>query len=215
MSKDIREHIVEIARLMFERHLTDLAGGNVSMRDGDTMYSTPTYAGAHQHWQISPGEIVEGDLTSDDIFKTPRFTREGVSHVYAYREFEEATAIIHAHAPWMLPFSCFGLPMEPVLKSTQTFGVLENIPESTPYSAEQAGDINRMIHQHRERITKHGAPVMIPEHGIFIVGTDLDVLLDSVERLNTNAWVLLHKPAVDSLKAAGAEQPRTVEAGRR
>lgn len=205
MAKTIREHIVQIAHLMFERHLTDLAGGNVSVREGNIMYSTPTYAGAHQHWDISPDDVVEGDLTSDDIFRTPRFTREGVSHVFAYREFEEATAIIHAHAPWMLPFSCFGLPMDPVLKSTQTFGVLENIPESTPYSAEQAADISRMIHRHRERITKHGAPVMIPEHGIFIVGTDLDVLLDSVERLNTNAWVLLQRPAVEVLKRSSGE----------
>lgn len=42
---------------MFQRHLTDLAGGNISVRIGDTLYMTPRYAGARFHWDLVPEQI--------------------------------------------------------------------------------------------------------------------------------------------------------------
>ncbi|MBE6476777.1 MAG: hypothetical protein E7Z97_01715 [Propionibacteriaceae bacterium] len=201
MTMTAQEKIVQIAHLMFTRHLTDLAGGNISMRDGDTIYTTPRYAGARQHWDLQPEDIMVGSVSDEQIFENPRFTREGISHVYAYRHFAEANAIIHAHSPWMLPFASFDLPMEAVLKSTQTFGTLEIIPEVEPYSKAQSDEIIRLVDQHRERIGKHGAPVLIPGHGVFIIGMDLDTLIDSVERLNTNAMVLLARPLVEQLRS--------------
>lgn len=201
MTMTPQEKIVQIAHLMFDRHLTDLAGGNISVREGDTIYTTPRYAGARRHWDLQPEDIMAGSLWDEQIFDNPRFTREGVSHVHAYRHFSEATAIIYAHSPWTLPFATFGLPMEAVLKSTQTFGALEIIPEVEPYSEEQSDEIIRLVDRHRERIGEHGAPVLIPGHGVFIIGLDLDTLIDSVERLNTNAMVLLARPLVEQLRA--------------
>ena len=47
--KTIPERISYIGRRMFERKLTDMAGGNISARDSDRVYMTPRYSGAHSH----------------------------------------------------------------------------------------------------------------------------------------------------------------------
>ena len=40
------EQIIHVGRLIYDRFLTDFAGGNVSARVGDRIYLTPRYAGA-------------------------------------------------------------------------------------------------------------------------------------------------------------------------
>jgi L-fuculose-phosphate aldolase len=54
------ELVAYIAGLMFDRRLTDIAGGNVSARQGDTVYLTPRYAGQRWHWKPAPEDIVSG-----------------------------------------------------------------------------------------------------------------------------------------------------------
>ena len=53
MTNDIqtmREKICELGRMLFDRNLTDAAGGNISARMGDFVIITPRYAGAHFQW---------------------------------------------------------------------------------------------------------------------------------------------------------------------
>jgi ribulose-5-phosphate 4-epimerase/fuculose-1-phosphate aldolase len=39
------EKLCEAGNIMFEKRLTDMAGGNISIRDGDTVTMSPRYAG--------------------------------------------------------------------------------------------------------------------------------------------------------------------------
>jgi len=49
--QSVPEMIAQIGRRMFERRLTDMSGGNVSAREGNTLYITPKYSGSRHHWQ--------------------------------------------------------------------------------------------------------------------------------------------------------------------
>ena len=70
-----QEQIIYSAKFMFEREITDIAGGNISVRDGDTVYMTPTLAGNQYHWDIDPINIVIGQLSEEETLKKhPRFT---------------------------------------------------------------------------------------------------------------------------------------------
>ena len=55
---DARAHICEIGRLMYDRRLTDSAGGNVSIRQGNRIYCSPRYAGSRWRWRsTSPSSM--------------------------------------------------------------------------------------------------------------------------------------------------------------
>jgi len=189
--KTIPEQIVYIGQLMFERHLTDIAGGNISVRDDDKIYCTPRYAGHKMHWHLSPMDIVVGSLESDELLENPLFSREGLSHLYIYRAFPEAKAIIHAHPPNILPFCVIEKPIEPVLLAVKKFGVIGFIETAPSYSQEQAEKIVASLLDKRELIQSSAAAILIPQHGIFVVSQDLWMAIDALERINTNAWCIL------------------------
>ena len=84
------EKIASIGRLMFERRLTDIAGGNISAREGSRVFITPRYAGARQHWQLSPQDILSAEVDDEEFEQHPRFSREGKAHLTIYRTIPEA-----------------------------------------------------------------------------------------------------------------------------
>jgi len=57
-----RETIAQIGAVMFERNLTDLAGGNISMRVEDRVIMSPSYSGARKFWQLKPEDVLVLDL---------------------------------------------------------------------------------------------------------------------------------------------------------
>jgi L-fuculose-phosphate aldolase len=119
---------------MFERHLTDLAGGNISVREGDTIYITPRYADNKWRWKLNPSDIVSGPVLTDELKSHPSFSREGISHLTVYRSFPEVRAIIHAHPFHILPFCAEQKSIPPVLRSTRKYGEIKQIADSPAYS---------------------------------------------------------------------------------
>ena len=185
------DQIVHVAQLMFDRKLTDLCGGNISVRDRDQIICTPRYAGSRMHWNLSPTDLVTGPIFNDVLLKDPSFSREGLSHLVVYRAFPGIKAIIHAHPHHVLPFCAARKPIVPVIKATEKYGTLNFISDAPNYSQEQADSIISMLRGQEERIEKAAAGVLMPKHGIFMVGADLYTVLDAVERIDTNAWCMI------------------------
>ncbi len=194
----IEEKIIRVAQLMFERNLTDITGGNVSVREGDQIYITPRYAGSKLHWRLKPEDIVVGPIHSDALFDHLSFSREGRSHLAVYRAFRECQSIIHAHPFHILPFCAYHKPIEPVLRATRKFGVLKYIDEVEPYSEAQATSIIHQLRGQEALMKTAAAAVLMPKHGIFLAGEDLFQVLDALERINTNAWCLLARKLLSS-----------------
>jgi L-fuculose-phosphate aldolase len=186
---DISEHICIAGRIMFERKLSDLAGGNISVRDGDMVYMTPRYSGSKFHWNLSPENIVVGKL--DEIAENPNFSREGWSHVELYRHFPDIKAIVHAHAFYAQPFASLCMPIEPVLEANDKFGVVQVIEPAPAHSKVLAEKVVAGFAGQEERIRNFAAVVIIPRHGLIAGGKNLDLTLDTIERVNTNAYCIL------------------------
>lgn len=185
------ELIALVGRILFERRLTDLCGGNISMRVGDRMYITPRYSGARQLWNVDPATIVSGPIASDEILANRDFSREGRAHLLVYRNFADAAAIIHAHPFHVLPFCAAGRAMEPVLEATEKFGTIEAVPFAPSHSQELAEAVRDALVGKEPLIRRHAAVLLLPKHGVFAVSHDLLLCLDAVERVNTNAWCIL------------------------
>jgi L-fuculose-phosphate aldolase len=187
----IPELITYIGRRMFERRLTDLAGGNISARDESTVYMTPRYSAAHKHWQLDPADILSLPLGSSAPVDDERFSREGKMHLAIYDNFPEARAVIHAHSYNIQPFVAACKPIQPVLEATRKFGVIELIGAAKAHSSDLAQSVVAGLEEKREKIPSNAAAALIPYHGIVVVGKDLLGTLDSLERIDWNAWCII------------------------
>ncbi len=187
----IEEKLCAAGRLMFEKRLTDMAGGNISARDGKTVYMSPRYSGQRYHWDLTPDMLVSGDWETDEIAKNPNFSREGWSHLYLYRCFPEVQAVVHAHPFHVLPFTAFQKPIEPVLEGTNKFGVVELCEPAPAHSKELAEHVIAAMRGKEDRMRVQAAAVLIPYHGIILAGADFDKTLDALERIDENAYCLI------------------------
>jgi L-fuculose-phosphate aldolase len=187
---NLAEKLCEAGRIMFEKRLTDMCGGNISIRDGDTVYMSPRFAGQRYHWNLPLDAIVVGKWADDEITTNPNFSREGWSHLYIYRNFPDAQAVVHAHPFHVMPFAAFGLPIEPVLEGTQKFGVVEHCKPATAHTKDLGTSIIAAFQGKEDKMRTQAAAVLMPEHGIILAGKDFDKTLDALERIDVNAYCL-------------------------
>jgi L-fuculose-phosphate aldolase len=184
---DPREHLARIARLVFARRLTDASGGNLSLRQGDRVYMTPAKAGSRQQWQIEPDDIVTLDFQGNLIEGPDRRTREWQFHLGIYRAFEKAGGIIHAQGGHFMAFVATEKPMPMVLEHTKKFGTIGLARFAPAHSADLAENILEALRPQAPGLERHAIATMVPQHGIVVVGRDLDDAFDALDRLETNA----------------------------
>lgn len=193
----IPEQIIYMGKRMFERRLTDMSGGNISARDGSTMYISPRFSGGQKHWQLEVGDIVSGSIDTDDILHHPMFSREGQTHLAIFRNFPDANAVIHAHPFHVLPFCAASKPIKPVLEGTQKFGTIECVPQAPAHSSVLAEHVVASLIGKEDRIRKHAAAVLLPYHGIIVVSKDLYLAIDALERIDWNAWCIIAQKSLE------------------
>ena len=177
---------------MFERRLTDIAGGNISCRQGESIYSTPTGAGQKYFWNLPRDQIIRAPIFTDELLENPRHSKESISHLLVYRAYPQVKAIIHAHPIHVLPFCAAEKPLETTLKSAQVYGsMFEIIAKKPMFSREQGEEIIAKLQGKDEIMKTFGAALLMPKHGVFIVAPNLNKALDCLERMDTNAWCIL------------------------
>lgn len=186
------EQIVKVSKMMYEHRLTDLAGGNISCRDGDSIYCTPTGAGQKYLWDLRPNQILKAPIDSDVLLTSPAHSKETISHLLVYRAFPMVTGIIHAHPFHIMPFCAVEKPMPALYKATQIYAeTFDFIAEKPMYSKEQGEEIVEKLKGKEEKMSTFAAALLMPKHGIFIAACSLLKALDCLERLDTNAYSFL------------------------
>lgn len=191
MPEDPREHLARIARLVFARRLTDASGGNISLRQRDRVYMSPAHAGSRQQWQIAACDVVALNLEGKVIEGPDRRTREWQIHLGVYNAFERAGAVIHAQAGFLMAFVAAAKPIFPVLEHTQKFGVIGLARPAKAHSAELASNVVDALEPQQHELEKHALATVIPQHGIVVVGRNLEDAFDTLERIETNAQAIL------------------------
>jgi L-fuculose-phosphate aldolase len=186
-----RKKIAETGRMVFERHLTDAAGGNISIRVGDNVCITPRYSGSRRHWQLQPNQVLVSDLAGNKLEGDGDISREAKVHFRIYQEFPDATAVLHSHARNMMVFAASGQPIEPVLEATLKFDTIPVTTFAPAHSEKLADAIADGLRGKDEAIRKYATAVMAPWHGLFVVGKDIDAAFDLTERIDTNAYCIL------------------------
>jgi L-fuculose-phosphate aldolase len=189
---DPRAAMVDLARLIYDRQLSDSAGGNVSVRVGPKIYVTPAFMGSRYRWSIAPEMILVLDAESHQLLEgTGRMSREAKAHLALYRAFPEAGAVIHAHPRYVQVFACAEHPLPAATEYTAKFGTIPCAAPAKAHSQDLADTVVETMLARREGFSSHGLAVLLPHHGIIVMGHDLDEAYDVLERMEVNARVTL------------------------
>lgn len=197
-SPDPRPKIVEIAQLLYERRLTNSAGGNISAASGDAIYITPRYLGSKHQWKLSEEMILVFDRDFKVLEGDPaKVSRESLMHFACYKHFPQINSVIHAHPQYLNVFAASARPVTPTNQYTEKFGALEVVPNLPAHSQDLADAVVAAVRKREAGLAKHGLGMILAWHGVAVVGRDLDDAYDTLERLEWSAQTLLLAAAAD------------------
>lgn len=179
--------IARFGRTMLARGMTDVAGGNISVRRGDAVYMTPRYAGHRHHWQLEASQILAFDVAGkplDDDGGDGEPSRDLAVHLAVYAAAPESGAVVHAHAPHCLAFATAGVPIPPAIAAAALIGPVPVVPGD-----DEAAEVGAFAArpETRARIEAFAAAVLIARHGVVVIGRDLAHAYDGLERVEACA----------------------------
>lgn len=210
-----REHIAQIGLLLFERQLTDAAGGNISVRVGDRLCMTPRYAGTNWHWRLAPEQILILDLAGSKLEGEGEVSRETKVHVALHQQFQDyGDSVLHCHARNIMPFAAMSQPIRPILEANQPLGEIPVASYAPSHTDGLANYICDAMSPQAHLIHDFAAGVLAPWHGLFVMGKDLNSAFDAAERWDTNAYCLLMARLLGSEDAIRHQQHTLREAYR-
>lgn len=120
-----RATLARVASLLYDRRLTELQGGNMSLRIGDEVVITPTKASENDGWRLAAEDMVVHDLAGAVLAGDPaRVSRETALHLRLYRAFDDVGSVFHLHLPEALGAAAAGRWSPGVVTTaTDAFGV--------------------------------------------------------------------------------------------
>jgi L-fuculose-phosphate aldolase len=191
---EARELVAQVGKIMLDRNLTDLAGGNISMRVEDKIAMSPSYAGTRKFWQLKPEDVLVLDLQGNLLEGDGKISREAPVHLKLLNSFyPRGQAVIHAHPRNVMVFCAARQAIPPVLEYTYKFGEigLAEYARGGVQNRQLAENVYKALCGQENRMAGQAAAVMVPWHGLFAVGKDLYSVLDAIERIEINARCIL------------------------
>ena len=190
--EDPRPKMVEIAHLLYERFMTNSAGGNLSCRVGDRIYISPRYLGSKNRWKLTEDMVLVFDSDFNIIEGDPaNSSRETQMHFGSYRRFPQVNGVIHAHPRYLNVFAATGRPLTPTSQYTEKFGTLQIVPNIPAESKELAEAVVATLEPQEAEMSKHGIGLILSWHGVVMTGRTLDDAYDTLDRLEWSAQTIL------------------------
>ncbi|HWQ13119.1 MAG TPA: class II aldolase/adducin family protein [Roseiflexaceae bacterium] len=192
MDTDPRPLMVEIARLLYDRFLTNSAGGNMSCRAGEQIFITPRFLGSRHRWRLNEDMVLVCDQDGTVIDGDPALiSRESKMHFALFRAFPQVNGVIHAHPRELSVFAAAGRPLLPFTDYTEKYGVTEVVPYYPSHSQELADAVVAALRPRSAAFAKNGLGLILAWHGVVVAGRDLADAYDTLERLEWAAHVQL------------------------
>ncbi|WP_435112348.1 3-oxo-tetronate 4-phosphate decarboxylase [Nocardiopsis synnemataformans] len=186
--RELRIALVRMGRSLFTRGLTAGSTGNLSVRIGDSVLSTPT---GSRLGDLEPDALAEVSLWGEHI-SGPRATKEAFLHAAMYRARPSARAVVHLHSTHAAAVSCLD-------------GIDEKaaLPPLTAYYAMRVGRMPLLAYHApgdpalgplAEATAQGHHALLLANHGPIVAGASLDAAADAAEEIEETAklYLLLH-----------------------
>jgi len=191
---EIRKEMCTVAKLMWERRLTNAAGGNFAVRvDDNRILITPSLMSERRHCELRPEDILLIDYDMNILEGEGKLSREGLMHVLILKNFKEIGCTIHAHPFYCMPFVAQGKEIPNVTEATMGRGHVGCIEYTKAYSPELSHNVYNYFEEHRELAEKKPIGVILPLHGVVVSGPDIYMAYSMLERIETDAYCTIVK----------------------
>lgn len=191
---ETRQEMAIVAKLMWERRLTNAAGGNFAVRVSDNrILISPSLMSERKHCCLNPEDFLLIDYNETILEGTGNLSREGLMHVLILKNFQEIGCTIHAHPFYCMPFVAQAKPIPNVTEATMGRGEVGCIPWTKAYTPELSQNIYNYFEDHRELAVKKPIGVIMPLHGVVVSGSDIYSAYSMLERIETDAFCTISK----------------------
>jgi L-fuculose-phosphate aldolase len=181
-SHQLKHDIVRICRMLHKKNYLAATDGNVSVRLGDRVLTTPS--GVNKGL-LEADQVITVDLWGKVLMGEGRPTSEIRMHLLAYELRPDVLAVVHAHLPYATGCTLAGIDLlEPILPEVViTLGGIPTAPYATPGTEEVPEAV-------REFIPAYDA-ILLSRHGAMTVGVDVMDAYNKMEKLEHTARVVL------------------------
>lgn len=203
-----RREMCRIVKSMFDRWLTNAAGGNLSCKVSSNHYiMTASGLSSKYLWDIGPENILVVDDNLNVIEGEGRVTREINMHMEIYRNDNKVKAVIHAHPKELMVYACMGIDMPVVSEALEYLG--ETIP-CLPYRPATTQELAELVGKWTSEFSKefkekelvmediYAYGALLRRHGVIVASDNLHSANEMLERLETNAYVHIHAATLES-----------------
>ncbi len=182
MERQLKEEIVCICRMLHRKNYLAATDGNVSVRLGDRLLTTPS--GVHKGL-MEADQVITVDLEGRVLEGEGKPTSEIRMHLLAYELRPEVNAVVHAHLPYATACTLAGIDLlEPILPEVViTLGGIPTAPYATPGTEEVPAAL-------RDFVRDYDA-ILLSRHGAMTVGRDVRDAYNKMEKLEHTARVVL------------------------
>lgn len=190
----LRDEIVRIGKLMWEKNFIAAGDGNLSVRLGsDRILCTPS--GLSKGF-LNAEQLVIIDMQGAKVGANQGAARDLVPsseirlHLECYRQRPDVMGVVHAHPPSAIACTLVGISLAKCILPEVVYdlGIIPTLPYATPASAEGPERI-------RELIPRYDA-LMLERHGSVTVGKTLWEAYMRLERMEHSALIALQANAV-------------------
>ncbi len=182
-----RKDLCVVTKMMFDRFITNAAGGNITVKVSDEHWiMTPTLMSQAKFCRLEPNDILVIDREGIILEGDGRLTREFNMHMAVYETMQGAGAVIHAHPKESMVFASLGLDLPHLCEATQKLGEIKTLDFAPATSPELAEKVQQYL-----QTRKNDLPVatLLREHGILVIDKSLRKAYDMLERIEYNAYV--------------------------
>ena len=161
---EIRAAILEIAKAMYDKRMVNAFEGNVSYRDGQRIYITPS---AQCKGYLKSDMIAVVDMSGKQLEGDFFPSSELKMHLECYRLREDVKAVVHTHSPYA---TAFALANQPIISRAYpemivNFGEVPLVEYGTPSTDEICAGFLKYIYDYDA--------LLLANHGVIAMSDDL------------------------------------------
>ena len=192
---DTRRQMKKVARAMWDRKLTNAAGGNFAVRVADNrILISPSMMSEYGMCDLEEEEFLLIDYQGNILEGSSQLSRETQMHILLLSRFNYIKCTIHAHPQFCMVFASQSKPIKTVTEATmkrgEYFGVVE---QAKAYSKELAGNVYQYFNERKELAERIGIGCILPMHGVVVSGDCIMSAFSCLERMETDAICNLFK----------------------
>jgi L-fuculose-phosphate aldolase len=192
-----REDMCKVAHYMWDRKLTNAAGGNFAVRvENNRILMSPSLMSERLFCEMELKDFLLIDYDMNILEGTGKLSREGYMHVLILKNFKNISATIHAHPQYCMVYAAQSKPIPNITEATMKRGMVECIPYTKAYSKNLHEEVYKYWDSRRELAETYPIGAIMPLHGVVVSGSDLHMAYSMLERIEQDAICGIFKNAI-------------------